>query len=285
MTITVTGTSGHLGRLAVLALLERGVPADGIIAVARDTAKVADLSDLGVEVRRGDYDDPASLREALSGTDRLVLVSGSELGQRVPQHRNVVDAAKREGVSLIVYTSAPHADSSGLQLAAEHLATEEIIRASGMPFVLLRNSWYLENYTAQIGQHLEHAAVYGAAGDGRISGAARRDYAEAAAVVVAEDGHQGKVYELGGDEAFTMAQYAAELSSASGTTVEYRNLPVEDYASLLVGVGLPEPVAGIYADSDAGIARGELFVDTGDLSRLIGRPTTTLEESIKLALG
>lgn len=285
MTITVTGTSGHLGRLAVLALLERGVPAGDIVAVARDTAKVADLSALGVQVRRGDYDDPASLREALSGTDRLVLVSGSELGQRVPQHRNVVDAAKQEGVSLIAYTSAPHADSSGLQLAAEHLATEEIIRESGVPFVLLRNSWYLENYTAQIGQHLEHGAVYGAAAGGRISGAARRDYAEAAAVVVSEDGHEGKIYELGGDEAFTMTQYAAELSAASGTTVEYRDLPVEDYASLLVGVGLPEPVAGIYADSDAGIARGELFVDTGDLSRLIGRPTTTLEEGIKLALG
>ena len=285
MTITVTGTSGHLGRLAVLALLERGVPAGDIVAVARDTAKVADLSALGVEVRRGDYDDPASLREALSGTDRLVLVSGSELGQRVPQHRNVVDAAKQEGVSLIAYTSAPHAGSSGLQLAAEHLATEEMIRESGVPFVLLRNSWYLENYTAQIGQHLENGAVYGAAADGRISGAARRDYAEAAAVVVSEDGHQGNVYELGGDEAFTMTEYAAELSAASGTTVEYRDLPVADYARVLVSVGLPEPVAGIYADSDAGIARGELFVDTGDLSRLIGRPTTTLAEGIKLALG
>jgi NAD(P)H dehydrogenase (quinone) len=284
MTISVTGASGHLGRLAVLALLERGVPAGDVVAVARDTAKVADLSALGVTVRRGDYDDPASLSEALSGTDRLVLVSGSELGQRVPQHRNVVEAAKQEGVGLIAYTSAPHADTSGLLLAAEHLATEQLIRESGVPFVLLRNSWYLENYTDQIGQHLDHGAVYGAAADGRISGAARRDYAEAAAVVVTEPGYEGSVHELGGDEAFTMAQYAAALSVASGTTVEYRDLPVEDFTALLVDVGLPEPVAGIYADSDAGIARGELHVDTGDLSRLIGRPTTTLEEGIKLAL-
>jgi NAD(P)H dehydrogenase (quinone) len=285
MTISVTGASGHLGRLTVLALLERGVPAGDIVAVARDTAKAADLASLGVDVRRGDYDDPASLREALSGTDRLVLVSGSELGQRVPQHRNVVDAAKAEGVGLIAYTSSPHADTSGLQLAADHLATEQLIRESGVPFVLLRNAWYLENYTDQIGQHLEHGAVFGAAAGGRISGAARRDYAEAAAVVVTESGHEGGVYELGGDEAFTMAQYSATLSATSGTPVEYRDLPVEDFAAFLVGVGLPEPVAGIYADSDAGIARGELFVDSGDLSRLIGRPATTLEKGIKLALG
>jgi NAD(P)H dehydrogenase (quinone) len=285
MTIVVTGATGQLGRLAVESLLTRGVPAADIVATGRDTAKLADLAERGVTVKQADYTDPGSLKEAFAGADRVLLVSSSEMGQRVPQHRNAVDAAKEAGVALLAYTSAPKADDTELQLAAEHKATEEYIRASGVPFVFLRNSWYIENWTGQLAAQLEHGALRGSAGEGRVSGATRRDYAEAAAAVVAGEGHEGKVYELGGDVAFTLADYAAEVSKQSGRTVVYTDLPVEAYTETLIGFGLPAPVAAIIADSDLGIVRGDLLSDSGDLGRLIGRPTTPLAAAIADALG
>jgi NAD(P)H dehydrogenase (quinone) len=284
MTILVTAASGHLGRLVVDALLRRGVPAGDVVATSRRPDSLEGLAARSVVVRRADYDDPSSLDAAFAGVDRLLFVSGSEVGSRMVQHANVVDAAAHAGVGLVAYTSILHADTSDLALATEHRATEELISASGVPHTFLRNSWYLENYTGQVATVLEHGAVLGAAGDGRVSAATRADFAEAAAAVLAEDGHAGRAYELGGDEAFTLAEFAASVADATGTDVVYRDLPQEAYAEALVSAGVPEGYALALADSDRGIARGRLFTDSGDLSRLIGRPTTSLGAAVRAAV-
>lgn len=283
-TYLVTGASGHLGRLTVHALLERGVAASDVVATARDTEDIADLAALGVVTRTADYTDPASLKEAFVGVDRVLLVSSSAVGERVAQHANVIEAAKDAGVELLAYTSITRADSSSLALAEEHRRTEDLLAASGLPVVLLRNSWYLENYTGQVATALEHGAVLGAAGQGRVSAATRADYADAAAAALVADDQAGRVHELGGDTAFTLEEYAATLSAESGTEVVYRDLPAEELSAVLVGAGLPKPYADLLADSDLGLARGELLADTGDLSRLIGRPTATTAEAIRAAL-
>ncbi|WP_411375368.1 SDR family oxidoreductase [Arthrobacter sp. MPF02] len=283
MSIVVTGATGQLGRHVVEALLERGVPAAGVVAAGRSIDKLADFAEQGVTVRAIDYSDAASVAAALRGARRVLLISGSEMGQRVEQHRTVIEAAKAEGVELLAYTSIANADTTGMKLAAEHKATEAILRGSGVPFVLLRNGWYLENYTEQLPGTLAQGAIAGSAGDGKVSGAARVDYAHAAAAVLVADGQAGKVYELGGDEAFTMAELAAEISAATGKDIAYNNLPAADYAGLLTAVGVPEAFAGILADSDCGIARGDLLVSTADLQRLIGRTTTSLAEVVRSA--
>lgn len=282
MTLLVTGTSGHLGRLVVEQLLARGVPADQVAATSRDLDRIKDLADRGVRIRRADYADPASLDAAFEGVDKLLLVSSSEVGQRAAQHRNVVHSAKRAGVSLLAYTSLLRAPQSTLLLAAEHRETEAHLAESGVPHALLRNGWYIENWTAQVPVQLVHG-VAGAAGEGRVSAATRADFAAAAAEVLLRDDQAGAVYELGG-AAFTLAEYAAELSAASGRDVAYHDLTVDDYTQVLVGAGLPGPVAAVYADGDRGVRDGELFTDSADLERLIGRPATPLAEAVKAAL-
>jgi NAD(P)H dehydrogenase (quinone) len=281
MSIVITGATGHLGRLVVESLLRRGVPAGQIIATGRRTEVLADLAERGVVVRRADFDDETSLREAFAGAEKLLLVSGSEPGGRVKQHGNAIDAAKAAGVQFIAYTSIAHADTSTLLLAAEHRATEELLAAAGVPHALLRNAWYYENYTAQLPVYLEHGIV-GAAGAGKLSAATRADYAEAAAAVLTGDGHEGAVYELGG-ESFTMAELAEVVSAATGQTVTYTDLPLEQYTQVLVGAGLPEPVAAVFADGDRGAAAGELFVEGDDLEKLIGRTPTTLAAAVSPA--
>lgn len=284
MPVLVTGTSGHLGRLVVESLLERGTPAADVIATARDLDAISDLASRGVQTRRADYSDPASLDAALAGVDRVLLVSSSAVGSRVEQHANVIDAAGRAGVDLLAYTSIANADTGGLALAAEHLETERLLRESGLPTVLLRNSWYVENYTENLDPVLATGAVVGSAGDGKVSAATRRDYAEAAAAVLLADDQAGKVYELGSDVPFTMSEYAATLAEATGREIGYRDLTVEEYTAVLESAGLPGPYAAILADSDQGIARGALYVGSGDLSRLIGRPTTSLAEAVRTAV-
>jgi NAD(P)H dehydrogenase (quinone) len=284
MTIVVTGATGQLGRLVVESLLDRGVPAAEIVAAGRSTDKIADLADRGVRVRRIDFTDPATLAEAFAGADRVLLVSSSEVGRRAEQHRNAIDAAREAGVTLLAYTSIAQAETTTMLLAAEHQATETYLRESGVPFTLLRNGWYLENYTAQLPVALEHGAILGSAGEGRVSAATRADYAAAAAAVLTGEGHEGKAYELGGDHSFTLPELAAEIARQTGTEVAYRDLPVEEYAQVLVGAGLPEQAAAVFADSDRGIARGELLVESGDLSRLAGRPTTSLTDGLAAAL-
>lgn len=285
MSLVVTGASGHLGRHTIEALLDRGVAAERIIATARTPESLTDLVDHGVVVRHADYSDPQSLKEAFVGADRVLLVSSNAVGQRVEQHRNVVDAAHEAGVELIVYTSAPRADTTEMLLAADHAATERLIRNSGLDYVFLRNSWYLENYTEQLDTTLKHKAILGSAGSGRVSGASRADYAAAAAAVLAGDGPRNHTYELGGDTAFTLDDYAETLSDLVGEKIAYVDQPPAEYQAFLESAGLPEPVARIMADSDVAVARGDLLVESGDLSRLIGRPTTALTDAIRTALG
>ena len=282
--IAVTGASGQLGRLAIQFLLSRH-PAARILAIARDPAKIADLAEAGVQVRQGDYDRPDTLDAALAGVERLLLVSSSEIGKRAPQHQAVIDAAIRAGVSLVAYTSLLHADTSPLGLAVEHVQTEQALEASGLPHALLRNGWYAENYTAGIAGALQHGVVLGSAGDGRLSLAARADYAEAAAIIMAGDATQaGKVYELAGDDAITLTDFAALVARKTGIPIAYQDLPQQDYRDALLSAGLPGFVADLLSDSDAGAAKGGLFDDSGTLGRLIGRATTPIEDVIASAL-
>ncbi|MFI7596349.1 SDR family oxidoreductase [Actinoplanes sp. NPDC049681] len=280
MTIVVTGATGNFGRLAVEALLRRGVPAGQIVAVGRGVEKIQDLADRGVVVRKASYDDPESLRAAFAGADKLLFVSGSEVGQRVPQHLNVIAAAKDAGISKIAYTSAPHADTSSMILAGEHLATERALTESGIPSVFLRNGWYLENYDLK--GALEHG-LYGAAGEGKISIATRAELAEAAAAAVVADGIDQQVYELGG-EGVTLGELAAEVSRQSGRDVTYTDLSPEKYTEFLVSVGLPEAFAAVLADSDKGASAGALYTGTEDLQKLLGRPVTPLADAVRAAL-
>ncbi|MGE4528531.1 MAG: SDR family oxidoreductase, partial [Rhodospirillaceae bacterium] len=269
--IVVTGASGQLGRLVISNLLKR-VPAAEIAAMVRSPEKAADLAALGVTVRRGDYTDPASLDAAFAGVEKLLLISSSEVGQRLPQHRNAIEAAKRAGAKLIAYTSLLHADASPLGLGEEHRATEALLAASGVPYVLLRNGWYTENYLASLPPAVQGGTLFGAAGEGRISSAPRADYAAAAAVALTAPGHAGKVYELAGDDAYTLAELAAEAGRASGKAVAYKNLSEAEFRAALEGVGLPGGLAALLADSDDGASKGGLFDDSRTLSRLIGRP-------------
>jgi len=282
--IVVTGATGHLGRLVIEDLRERGVPAGEIVAIARDPEKAADLAAQGVQVRQADYSKPDTLADAFAGADKVLLISGSEIGQRFAQHKNVIDAAGAAGVPFLAYTSILNAGSTGVALAAEHEQTEEYLRASGLPHALLRNSWYTENYTGSAAAAIAAGAVLGSTGTGRVGAVPRTDYAAAAAAVLATDGHAGKIYELSADAPFTMAEYAAELSEQSGKPMVYQDLPPQEYVQALVGFGLDAGYAGALADADLGIARGDLASDSGDLSRLIGRPTTSLADAVASAL-
>lgn len=284
MTIAITGATGQLGRLTIAALKSR-LPADQIasqiVALARSPEKAGDL---GVTVRAFDYAQPETLAPALSGVKKLLLISGNEIGSRTAQHRAVIAAAKAAGVGEIVYTSLLHADRSPLSLAGEHVETEAMLAASGIPHTILRNGWYAENYTGAIPSALNHGALIGAAGNGRISGAARTDYAEAAARVLTGTDHAGRTYELAADDAWTLGDLAAEISAQTGRDIPYRNLSVADYAAALVGAGLPQGLSESIAGWDADAAQGALFDDGRALSRLIGRPTTPLADVVRAAL-
>ena len=277
MTIAVTGATGHLGRLVVAALLDRGTDPSDVVAVVRDASKAADLAARGVQVRVADYADRDALAAALGGVDKLLLISGSEMGQRVAQHANVIEAAKAAGVRFIAYTSVLDAQRSPMLLAAEHKATEDLLADSGLEVALLRNGWYWENYAAAVDTAEATGSLFGAAGNGRVAGAARKDFAEAAAAVLLADGQAGKVYELGGDERLTYPELADVLSKVVGKPVVYQDLPRDAYAKALEDAGVPAPMAAFLADSDACIALGALDTDSGDLHRLIGRASTPVE--------
>lgn len=281
MTILVTGASGHLGRLVVESLLARGVAPAEIRAGARDTAKIADLAEQGVQTVRLDYTDAASVASAVAGADRVLLVSGTEMGQRATQHAAVISAAAAAGVSQFVYTSAPRATTSSLVLAPEHKATEEAIAASGVPATILRNNWYTENYLSNVAQAGASGVLSASVGDGRVASASRRDFAEAAAVVLTSEGHVGQVYELGGDVAWNFDELAAAISELSGREVVYTPLSTEEHAAQLAGFGLDEGTIGFVTALDANIRDGALAEVTGELSRLIGRPTTPLLEGLR----
>ena len=281
MTIGIAGASGQLGRLVVEKLRGTLLSAE-IVALVRTPARAAGL---GIAAREADYSKPATLDRALAGIDTLLLISSSELGQlRIAQHHNVIEAARTARVKRIVYTSLLHADTSPLSLADVHRATEAELRVSGIPVTLLRNGWYTENYTASVPGAVAGGAFLGSAGNGRISSAARIDYAEAAVAVLSSDGNDGKTYELAGDEAYTLSDLAAEISRQTGKTIPYRNLTEAEYTAALTGLGLPQPVAQAYADYDVGASQGALFDNSRQLSALIGRPTTPLPTAVTEAL-
>lgn len=280
MTIGITGATGQLGRL-VVAQLKAKIPAGDIVALVRTPAKAADL---GIAAREADYTKPATLDAALKGIDTLLLISSSELGQREAQHKAIIEAAKKTGVKRIVYTSILHADTSGIDLAAEHRATEAAIKASGIPYTFLRNGWYTENYAAGIQGAVAGGALYGAAGNSKIAATPRADYAAAAAAVLTTSGHDGKIYELAGDNAFTLAELAAEISKQTGKTIPYTNLSVADYAKGLASHGVPEAFANMIAGWDVPISQGALFDDSKALSKLTGKPTTPLADAVKAIL-
>ncbi|NUK34332.1 SDR family oxidoreductase [Streptomyces lunaelactis] len=283
MSIVVTGATGHLGRLVIDELLAT-VPAQRIAAVVRDKEKAADLAARGVELRIADYSEPESLAGAFRAGDRVLLISGSEVGQRVAQHTAVVEAAKAAGVAQLAYTGVLGGPDADFLLAAEHKVTEQRILESGLPYTFLRHGWYTENYTGNLAPVLEHNAVVASAGEGRVASATRADYAAAAAAVLTGDGHLGKAYELSGDVAWSFAEYAAELSRQTGRTIAYTNVPAEAHLGILTGAGVPEPFAEVLVDVDAAVGRGLLAGTTGDLARLSGRPTTPLADSVAAAL-
>ncbi|MFF3074815.1 SDR family oxidoreductase [Kitasatospora sp. NPDC057936] len=277
----VTGATGQLGRLVVEGLLA-AVPAGEVAVAVRSAEKAADLAARGVAVRVVDYDEPGTLAGAFAAGDRVLLISGSEVGRRIPQHRAVIDAAKAAGVALLAYTSAPGAAT--FRLVDEHRATEELIAESGLPSVLLRNGWYTENYLGDAAGTVARGVVLGSAGEGRVATAPRKDYADAAVAVLLGEGHEGRVYELSGDTAWSLPELAAELAAVSGEPVAHRDVTPAEHRGVLVGAGLPEGFAEVLVDVDAGIARGELAGTPGDLARLIGRPTVPLTESVRAAL-
>lgn len=280
-TLAVTGASGHLGGLVADRLLAHP-SAPTVVALVRDADKAAALAQKGADVREADYADPQALETALAGVDTLLLVSSNAVGQRFAQHQNVIDAAVRAGVGRIVYTSAPHATTSALVLAPEHKATEEYLAASGVPFTVLRNNWYHENYADQIATARATGTLVGAAGDGRVASASRADYADAAVAVLTASGHEGQVYELAGDTAWTYDDLAAALSEAIGAPVSYQRVDGPTLVDLLKGAGLPEETAGFVAALDENIADGALADNaSGDLRRLIGRPTTPLVDVLR----
>ncbi|GAA0492493.1 MULTISPECIES: SDR family oxidoreductase [Tatumella] len=277
--IAITGATGQLGRKVIHQLLKT-LPASELIALVRDPAAAAPQLPAGITLREADYNRAETLAPALKGAEKLLFISSSEIGQREVQHGAVIDAAKQAGVKFIAYTSLLHADSSPLGLAAEHRATEALLARSGIDYALLRNGWYSENYAASIAPALSHHAFIGAAGEGKISSASRQDYAEAAAKVITDDNQAGKVYELAGDESWTLQQFSAEIARQSGVAVEYVNLTADAFAAALKQAGLPDALADLLADSDAGAAQGGLFDDSHTLSTLIGRPATPFRQTI-----
>ncbi|MER7725570.1 SDR family oxidoreductase [Streptomyces sp. NPDC096323] len=283
MSIVVTGATGALGRLVVEQLLTT-VPADRIAAVVRDKEKAAGLAARGVELRIADYSRPETLADAFRAGDRALLVSGNEVGSRVAQHTAVIDAAKAAGVAQLAYTGILGGPDADFELAAEHKVTEQLILDSGLPYTFLRNGWYTENYTANLAPVLAHGAVVANAGEGRIASATRADYAAAAAAVLTGEGHLGRAYELSGDVAWSLAEYAAEIAKASGEEIVYKDVPAAAHQEILVGAGLPEGFAAILVDVDEAIRRGRLAHTGGDLARLIGRPTTPLAETVAAAV-
>lgn len=284
MSVVVTGATGRLGQHVVRHLLARGVDPSEVVAGGRDRDRLAELEALGVHAAVMDYEETTTLDAAIQEGDRLLLVSGSEVGQRVPQHQAVIDAAVDAGVELLAYTSILDAGDSPMRIAREHRATEEALAAADVPVVLLRNGWYTENYADQLETYRATGTVLGATGEGRIAAATRSDLAEAAAVVLAGEGHAGRTYELGGPS-FTLGEVAALVREVTGEDVQHVDVPTEQLQAALVEAGLPEDAAAMLADADAGIREGWLDTSSSDLVDLIGHAPTTLADQLRARVG
>lgn len=277
MKIAITGATGQLGQLVVDSLLKHQ-DASNLVLLVRDVTKAKHYQDKGAVVKAFDYDQPEQLSESLNGVDRLLLISGSEVGRRVVQHQHVIDAAKKAGVQHVIYTSVLHADQSTLGLAQEHRETEALIQKSGLTYTILRNGWYTENYTQSVPQVIEHGALYGAANNGKISSATRLDYAEAAANVLSSNGHENKIYELAGSSSYTLTDLAETLSTITGKEITYENLPADAYSKLLLDIGLPQFVVDVVVDADVQASQGALYSESKDLEVLLERKTTSLND-------
>ncbi|KAA8734782.1 SDR family oxidoreductase [Acinetobacter qingfengensis] len=281
MKIAVTGATGQLGQLVIEQLLSR-THQDNIVALVRDPQKAQTFEQQGIETRAFDYTNPIDqLSETLKGITHLLLISSSEVGQRIPQHKNVIDAAKNANVSQIAYTSILNAEQSPLALAQEHVATEHLIKTSGLIYTLLRNSWYSENYAISLPQAVEYGTIFGATHHGKISSASRLDYATAAAVILTETGHGNKTYELAGDQSYTLDDVAKWASEVSGKLVKYEDLSEQEFKNTLIKAGLPEALATMLADSDESVSQNGLFSESKDLQHLINRPTTPMHKTVQ----
>ena len=281
--IAITGANGHLGQLVVERLLKE-IPANQIIAAVRTPENASHFAKIGVQVRKADYTRPETLRTALDGVKRLLLISASEVGRRFKLHKAVIDAAVKKGVELFVYTSLLRADSSKLFLAGEHRQTEEYLQASGLPLVVLRNGWYLENHTSAVEKAIENGALIGSSNRGRFASASRADYAAAAVAVLTQPVSGSKIYELAGDQSFSMEELASEVSKQIGRDIPYRNLSGNEYAAVLLAAGLPQMTVDVIVDADRKAIQGGLDSTSRDLSTLIARPTTTLPEAVRSTL-
>lgn len=279
MKIGITGATGQLGQLVVNSLKTK-IASDKIVALVRNPEKATDL---GVEARAFEYNQE-NLADQLKDIDTLLLISSSEIGQRIAQHQNVINAAKQAGVKRIVYTSLLKAGKTNLGLGPEHVATEAAIKASGLEYTILRNGWYTENYTANLAGTVQAGTLIGSAGEGKIASATRQDFAEAAVAVLTSDGHTNKTYELAGDEAYTLAELAQILSQQVGQEIPYVNLPEQEYSAALEGIGVPKPFADMLANCDVCASKNDLFDDQKTLSQLIGRPTTPVAKMVEAAL-
>ncbi|TID31103.1 hypothetical protein CANINC_000347 [Pichia inconspicua] len=283
MSIAITGATGQLGQLVIQTLLKSQSPKN-IVGLVRNLEKAQNLKDQGIEVRLFDYDKPETLVPALKGVERLLLISSNNIGNRVPQHKQVVDAAKEAGVTFLAYTSLLFADKSKLSLADEHLQTENYIKQSGLDWSFLRNGWYIENYLGAVQNVIQTGTLYGSAKDAKISGASRQDFAEAAAKVLTTDGHNGKIYELAGSESFTLSDLAKAISDVSGKEVKYQDIPPADYTAALLSHGLPEGLVKVIVEADEYAIDGALYDDSKTLEKLIGHPSTPLKEAVEQAI-
>ena len=283
MKIAITGATGQLGNLVIEQLLQL-TAAQNIVALVRKIDKAEHFKVQSIEPREFDYDRPETLVPALSGIDKLLLISANEIGRRTPQHQAVIDAAKVAGVPYLAYTSLLRADTSPLGLAQEHRETEKLIQDSGITYTFLRNNWYSENYLAGVAHTIEIGTLFGAAQDGRISSASRIDYAEAAAKVLTSTGHENKTYELAGSESFSLSDLATFIGQAVNKDIIYQNLSAEEYTQGLTQAGLPAGLVDVIVDADIQTIQGAMYSDSKDLEQLIGHKTTSIQDAIKAAL-
>ena len=279
MKIAITGATGQLGQLVIHSLL-KNTAVENIVALVRNESKAADLKAKGIELRHFDYDAPETLASALSGIDKLLLISANEVGRRTPQHKAVIDAAKQAGVPYI----ALNADTSPLGLAQEHRETERLIKDSGLKYTFLRNNWYSENYLGSVAHTVEIGTLYGAAGLGKISSASRQDYAEAAAKVLTSEDHDNKTYELAGSTSFTLADLAKDIAKISGKAVTYQNLTAADYSQALLQAGVPASLVDVIVDADVQTEKGAMFSKSKDLENIIGHKTIPIKDQVKAIL-
>lgn len=281
--ILITGATGQLGGIVVENLLEK-VPARQIAVLVRDENKAADLKAKGVEVRVGSYHDAASLANAMSGIDKVLLISSNDFNNRLGQHKNVIDAAKNAGVKHILYTGVTmkNINESPLKpLLADHYQTEDYIEESGLTYTFLQNSLYFEVIPLFVGANVLETGIFFPASDGKVAFAARQDLGETTATILATEGHENKTYNLTGATAYSFADVAASLSEFTGKAVSYTSPEPVAFEAMLKQFGLPEGIVLMSVLFAAGIQNGDFDLPSPTLEQLLGRKTTNLKTFLK----